>query len=150
MTPEEHRPEQRLVLYVDDVPLNLLLMRLLFEQRPAWRLEVAATGAAALALMGALRPALLLLDLRLPDCFGTDLLAALRCAPGWHAVPAVAVTAEADFEAGDSGFLEVWHKPLDLHATLARLDVLLAPSGGVGPAPGAASPRPRVAAPVSR
>lgn len=144
--PAEPPPSEKLVLYVDDVPVNLLLMRLLFEQRPGWRLEVAASGAEALALMGSLRPALLLLDLRLPDCFGTDLLTALRCAPGWQAVPAVAVTAEADFEAGDTGFLEVWHKPLDLRVTLARLDTLLGSGDAVSLPPPGDMPRPLAAA----
>jgi CheY-like chemotaxis protein len=112
------------VLYVEDEPVNVLLMRLLFERRPQLRLEVATSGQQALTLSRQLRPVLLLLDLRLPDCFGVELLALLRREPGWQDLPAVAVTTEPGFEAAGSDFLEVWRKPMDLQRALARLDDL--------------------------
>lgn len=116
----------KVVFYVEDEPVNVLLMRMLFERRPQLQLEVATSGQQALVMAGELRPDLLLLDLRLPDCFGADLLTLLRREPGWQKLPAVAVTAEPAFDAERSGFLETWCKPLDLHHVLARLDELLA------------------------
>ena len=116
---------EKLVFYVEDESINVLLMRTLFELRPQLRLEVATSGQQALAMAKEIRPALLLLDLRLPDCFGADLLSLLRRQPGWRDVPAVAVTAEAAFTAGGSGFQEVWRKPLELRRVLAGLVQLL-------------------------
>jgi CheY-like chemotaxis protein len=124
----------KVVLYVEDDPVNVLLMRLLFERRPQLRLEVATCGQQAMALAGQLQPVLLLLDLRLPDCFGDELLKRLRRQPGWHRLPAVAVTTEPDFEVAGSGFLELWRKPLDLQRALARLDDLLDLPGDGSPA----------------
>ena len=37
-------------------------------------------------------------------------------------MPAVAVTAEVEFDGSRSGFIETWHKPLDLKFVLERLD----------------------------
>jgi CheY-like chemotaxis protein len=88
------------VLYVDDKPINVLLMQALFEHRPQLRLHTAGDGRSARAVASDLHPALLLLDLRLPDCHGTTLLRDLRELQGLGgnaAVPAVAVTAEHNF-----------------------------------------------------
>lgn len=116
------RPGQPQVLYVEDEPTNLVLMQALFKLRPHIELVTAANGAEATALASSLRPALLLLDLRLPDCWGDDLLPQLRQRYRWQHVPAVAVTAESQIEERRRGFIEVWHKPLDLHFVLQRLD----------------------------
>lgn len=121
----DERSAEQLVFYVEDEPVNVLLMRMLFELRPQLRLEVATSGKQALAMARELQPALLLLDLRLPDCIGSQLLPLLRRQPGWEQLPAVAVTAESAFEAAGSSFLEVWRKPLDMRRVLARLDELL-------------------------
>jgi CheY-like chemotaxis protein len=114
------------VLYVEDHPVNVLLMEALFSKRPRARLNVAMTGEAGMQAAREQAPDLLLLDLRLPDCHGSDLLQRLRALPGLAEVPAVAVTAEDTRDLGTAGFVEIWHKPMDMHATLFRLDRLLA------------------------
>lgn len=119
------QPADCTVLYVEDHPVNVLLMQALFDKRPGARLVVATSGAAALRAAQAERFDLMLLDLRLPDCHGTELLARLRALPGCDGVPAVAVTAEVTRELSGSSFVEVWHKPLELVTTLARLDRFL-------------------------
>ena len=86
-------PIQR-VLYVEDHPVNVLLMQALFDRRPRARLCVAATAADGLAQALEETPDLLLLDLRLPDCHGTELLQRMRGHASLAAVPAIAVTAE--------------------------------------------------------
>jgi len=112
------------VLYVEDNPVNAMLMSAMFELRPDLSLVLAYTVADALERARVLHPALLLLDLRLPDGDGRDLLSMLRRLPGCENAPAVAVTAEDDFELRGSGFTEMWTKPLDLHRVLRRLDAL--------------------------
>jgi CheY-like chemotaxis protein len=131
------------VLYVEDHPVNVLLMQTVFELRPELRLVVAVDGASAMAAAAQLQPALLLLDLRLPDCHGTELLERMRALPGWADIPAIAVTAEAEFMPAGTSFSDVWHKPLRVPTLLARLDRVLAPRP-----PGRASHEP-VATPVA-
>jgi CheY-like chemotaxis protein len=115
------------VLYVEDHPVNVLLMQSVFELRPELELVIAVDGAEAMALAQQLRPTLLLLDLRLPDCHGTELLERMRALPGWEAIPAIAVTAEAEFIPDGTTFCDVWHKPLRVPTLLTRLDRVLSP-----------------------
>ncbi len=122
--PHLHTP-RRPVLYVEDHPVNALLMAAIFERRPQLELVIATCGQEALRLAAGLRPALLLLDLGLPDCHGSQLLGQLRKLPGCTSVPAVAVTAEAEFGIANTGFCELWPKPLNLDHVLARLDALV-------------------------
>ena len=122
------------VLYVEDHPVNVLLMSALLHHRPALELVVATTGEQAMCIAANLRPALLLLDLGLPDCHGSELLPLLRRLPGCEVAPAVAVTAENGFEIEGSGFDELWPKPLDLQRVLQRIDTLIAaPSPSLRP-----------------
>ena len=115
------------VVYVEDQHVNVLLMKALFGRRPDLRLLVATTGQEALALVEGLQTGLLLLDIRLPDCLGTELLPMLRQHPGCRDVPAVAVTAEHNFRIEGTGFAEVWTKPLRFDAVMARLAELTPP-----------------------
>lgn len=127
------------VLYVEDSPLNVIVMEAMFEQRRDLRLHVAEAGMPAWRMSARLQPSLLLVDLNLPDCHGAELLKLLRLRRGWSQVPAIAVTADSDFDAKSAGFLELWAKPLDVRGTLARLAELLPPnrvSGFVGSAGG--------------
>jgi CheY-like chemotaxis protein len=117
---------RRPVLYVEDHPVNALLMNAIFERRPQFDLVIATTGKEALCMASGLHPALLLLDLSLPDCHGSQLLGLLRALPGCESAPAVAVTAHADFEG--TGFCELWPKPLHLEQVLTRLEVLTRPT----------------------
>lgn len=145
-------PTRRPVLYVEDHPVNALLMAAILERRPELELLVASTGAEALGMAAGLQPALLLLDLGLPDCHGSRLLGLLRALPGCESVPAVAVTADVNFPVEDWGFCELWPKPLNVDAVLARLDELAGTHAA--PAPRLPEPRlramPRMAAPLCR
>jgi len=71
-----------------------------------------------------LNPVLLMLDLRLPDGDGRDLLPMLRRIPGCENAPAMAVTAESGVQLSGTGFEELWAKPLDLKVVLNKLDSL--------------------------
>jgi CheY-like chemotaxis protein len=114
-------------LYVEDHPVNVLLMQALFERLPDERLLTAGSVAQAETMMSSADAtcALLLLDIGLPDGRGTDLLKRLRELPSCRAAPAVAVTAECGFDIDSAGFDELWEKPLDLPRVLMRLRALL-------------------------
>jgi CheY-like chemotaxis protein len=139
---------REVVLYVEDHPVNVLLMQTVFEMRPELDLVVAIDGAAAMATTTRLQPALLLLDLRLPDCHGTELLERMRKVSGWEDIPAIAVTAEAEFMPAGTSFYDVWHKPLRVPTLLTRLDRVLRPKPSRHDPPDAG--RARVVLPFSR
>lgn len=130
-------PTRRTVLYVEDHPAHALLMAAVLERRPELELVVATTGQDALRLGSGLAPALLLLDLGLPDGHGSRLLALLRTHAGCRTAPAVAVTADLDFPVLTWDFCERWPKPLAADHVLARLDALL----GTSPSPAPELPR---------
>lgn len=115
----------RTVLYVDDHPINVLLMQAMFDKRPELHLVVATTAEAGLLAAIEAKPDLLLLDLHLPDGHGVDLLRRMREVDHLRTVPAVAVTADTVCDLTGQGFHEIWHKPMDMRATLLRLDWLL-------------------------
>ena len=121
------------VLYVEDNPSNVMLVRRLLTRRPAVRLVVACDGAAGLTLFREHRPDLVLLDLHLPQMDGAQVLAAVR---GEHdealrSTPVVMVTADLTpgterrlLDAGATAFLG---KPLDVHELLGTVDRYLEP-----------------------
>jgi len=139
MDSESEHPSRRSVLYVEDHPVNAMLMSALFDRRPGFRLVIATTGQEAVCCASGLNPALLLVDLRLPDCHGSQLLDVLRLIPGCENTPAVAVTADGDFDISGTGFMELWPKPMDLQHVLRRLDALTQDDHHAVPARPAAS-----------
>lgn len=116
----------RVVLYVEDDPVNAMLMQGILDLREGCRLLVARSGAEARRLVAVERVDLVLCDLRLPDVPGDRLLGELRASGLPAAVPALLVTAEADTVAADlarrGGFDGFWTKPLDVAGTLRSLE----------------------------
>lgn len=126
----------RVVLYVEDDPLNAMLMQGIVELRPGFALYIARSGAEARGFVARQRVDLLLCDLDLPDGPGDALLAQLREAGLPAAVPALLVTAESADIAADvarqGGFDGHWTKPLDVMATLRGLDRWLGAGADAG------------------
>ncbi len=114
---------RRPVLYVEDHPLNVEVMQCVFSYLPSYRLVVAADGASALRQAEAEPPALLLLDLGLPDLDGVELLDRLRRLPALAATPAIAVTGHAPPDLlGRTDFVDVWLKPLRVARVLQGVE----------------------------
>jgi len=132
----EGRHVPRRVLYVEDNPVNAILMQAVFEDCEGYVLDVVDSGRQALALVQHTRPDALLLDMHLPDTDGPTLLRALRSEPGLDGVPAIAVSADAMPDDIDralaAGFADYWTKPLDIALVLPTLHALLASSGPGG------------------
>jgi two-component system cell cycle response regulator DivK len=105
------REGQPLVLIVDDNARNLKLARDVLHADGLQTLE-ASTGAEAIAVAVDRLPDVILLDLRLPDIDGVDVLRELKARERTAGVPVVALTAArlGDDEwiraAGFSGILE--------------------------------------------
>jgi two-component system, cell cycle response regulator DivK len=105
------------VLIVDDDDRNLKLARDVLLADGVRTLE-ATTGAEALDRASRDRPDVILLDLRLPDMSGFDVLRELASREATAEIPVVALTAlrtdgdsEWLFESGFSGYLE---KPISV------------------------------------
>ena len=95
----------------------------------AWRrTQLSLLVVACLALRGA-QPALMLLDMQLPDIDGLEVLRRLRADPATAAIRCVALSANAMHEdvqrARAAGFDDYWTKPIDLPRFLDALDRLL-------------------------
>jgi signal transduction histidine kinase/ActR/RegA family two-component response regulator len=127
----------RTVLYVEDNLSNLALVRRVLARRPRIALLTAMQGQLGLDLARSHRPALVLLDLHLPDVAGEDVLRALRAAPETRDVPVVVVSADATprqverlLAAGARSYLT---KPLDVPRLLQVVDETLAGAPGQPP-----------------
>lgn len=118
------------VLYVEDHPINIDLVRRLVARRPSMRLQIARTGAQALCLVKLGPPDLVLLDLDLPDASGEVVLERLWALPGCAEVPVVVLSADAVADTATRllalGVTEFLTKPLDVARFYACLDAIAA------------------------
>lgn len=112
----------RRIWVVEDNDQNFELVEFLLGEA-GWSVTRARDGAELAGLLEQAPPALVLLDMHLPDSAGLDLLAQLRARPAFARTPVFALTAHAmrgDRErflaAGCDGYLA---KPIDA-ATFAR------------------------------
>jgi signal transduction histidine kinase/ActR/RegA family two-component response regulator len=116
----------RVILYIEDNLSNLELIQRLIAHRPEVRLLPAMQGRLGLDLAREHRPALILLDLHLPDIPGHEVLQRLQADPETRHIPVVVISADATpgqidrlLAAGAQAYLT---KPLDLKTLLAVLE----------------------------
>lgn len=118
------------VLYLDDNPSNVKLMRMVMSMRGDTVLSVAADGARGLARARSEPFDLVLVDLYLPDARGDEVLRQLRSDETTASLPAVVVSAEDDVtvvqEAMEAGADAYITKPFDIAELLEVVDGLLA------------------------
>jgi len=131
------------VLVVDDDSAQRSLLSSFLTQCGV-AVHTAASGAEALAQIGAARPALLISDVRMPGMTGLELLANLRKDDA--TLPVLLVTAFADIRdavgAMRQGAVDYLEKPIDLEELLAVVRrVVGEPATGHGP-PAAEFPTP--------
>lgn len=112
------------VLYIDDNPDNILLVqRLLKRARPDVQLHTAMTGGDGLRAATDLEPALILLDNRLPNTSGEQILRQLAFTPATAAIPVVILSGDSNQvtvnELLAAGAAEFLTKPFDIHQLLA-------------------------------
>jgi len=114
------------LLHIEDNPINTELMSRILQQRPDWVLVDAPDGTTGLRRALALRPALIFLDVHLPDMNGFDVLRALRADPATVAIPVVVVSADASpgqvRRLRDAGARDCLSKPLNVPDVLRVVD----------------------------
>jgi CheY-like chemotaxis protein len=122
------RPAQ--VLYIEDNPVNVLLMEAMLARLPAVQLRCAAHPADGLLQAQRDPPRLILLDIQLPQMDGFEVFARLRAHAATRDVPVVAVSADGSASSIDAalacGFAAYLGKPLELDALLHTVRALLA------------------------
>ena len=116
------------VLVVDDHELNLKLLERLLE-REGREVRAADSLAAAERVLAEEHPAMIVLDLNLPDGNGLELTRRLKSEPSTASIPIVACTAavmpadeDRAFEAGCDAFVA---KPIDLQEFSAVISSML-------------------------
>jgi CheY-like chemotaxis protein len=85
------------VLYIDDNEDNIVLLRRLFKRKcPDVQLRTAMTGGDGVKVAIDDQPALILLDNRLPDAGGEEVLRDLAAAPATAAIPVVILSGDTN------------------------------------------------------
>jgi two-component system sensor histidine kinase/response regulator len=115
------------VLYIDDDQNNILIVqRLLKRTRPGIQLHTARTGRDGTRAAIDIKPTLILLDNRLPDSSGEQVLRHLATNPATAAIPVIILSGDSGrvtvnelLAAGAADFVA---KPFDIHQLLATMD----------------------------
>jgi DNA-binding response OmpR family regulator len=115
-----------LILLVDDEP-NILELARMYLERDGFRVDTVGDGLAALQAVDRLRPALVVLDIMLPEMDGLDVCRRLRAQD--NPVPILMLTARDDdidkilgLELGADDYLT---KPFNPHELVARVKAIL-------------------------
>ena len=85
-------PETRVLVVEDDESTRSMLRRTL--ARAGWSVSEAENGRVALDRMRAEPPALVLLDLMMPEMDGFEFLEAVHVEPAWRTIPVIVLTAK--------------------------------------------------------
>ncbi len=117
------------VLYVEDNPTNVRLLRQIFDRYPQLELEVAEEAFLGIYKARSLNPDLVILDINLPGMDGYEVLSVLKSDPSTSAIPVIGLSANAmpyDIERGRSaGFFDYLTKPVDIHRLIDVFNQLL-------------------------
>lgn len=125
----QDKPVHGRVLYVEDNPVNLFVMKQVFRQLPDVELLIAESGEAGLDMIREAMPDLVLMDINLPGMSGLEALQAIKADPLLAATRVIAVSAVAlpeDIESGlRAGFLGYLTKPFDVPQLIAQVRDML-------------------------
>ncbi len=117
------------ILYVDDNPSNIKLLRGLMTRMSDVVMQDAHTAELGLELAREHQPDLIILDINMPDMDGYELLELIKQEPALEQTPVMALTANAmhnDVERGlKAGFEHYVTKPLDVKNLLETIEQLL-------------------------
>jgi PAS domain S-box-containing protein len=114
------------LLYIEDNPVNVMLVEEIVRSLSGLSIHSEATGGAGVARAAALQPDLVLVDMQLPDFDGYEVLRRLRAQPQTAGIPCVALSANAMPDdiarARAAGFDDYWTKPIDFPSFLGALE----------------------------
>jgi PAS domain S-box-containing protein len=137
-------PRAGSLLYIEDNPVNVLLVEQLVRTRVGLSIASEVTGQAGVDCARRLQPDLILIDIQLPDMDGLEVLRRLRLHPETADTPCIALSANAlpeDIErALSAGFSDYWTKPINFGPFLATLDRMFPGTGAASATVPHASP----------
>jgi CheY-like chemotaxis protein len=119
----------RTLLYVEDNPANLMLVKDLVSRRPDIRLLTAGDGLSGIEIARASLPDVILMDINLPGISGVQALGMLKEDSATAHIPVVALSANAvprDIAKGlEAGFFRYLTKPIKVDEFMETLDIAL-------------------------
>ena len=108
-------PHAPTILVVDDDLANLALAQALLEAE-GFQVRVAMDGPSMFGVLKTCEPALILMDIQLPEIDGWELTSRLKAESATKDIPVIAITAYGkvgdDAKARQAGFVEFLSKPL--------------------------------------
>ncbi len=123
--PAQGGPVNHAMLYIEDNENNIFLVEALLRRRPHIELHVAMNGRDGVQAAIDKRPGLILLDNRLPDATGGEILRELASAAATAAIPVVVLSSDSDEiidELLANGATESIAKPFDIHQFMTIID----------------------------
>jgi len=132
LSPQAHGDSsgQRILLYVEDNPANLMLVEHIIEDHPRLNMMSARDGNHGVALARAHHPDVILMDINLPGINGIEALNILRKDQTTKHIPIIALSANAmlrDIEEGlEAGFFRYLTKPIQINEFMSALNGALA------------------------
>jgi CheY-like chemotaxis protein len=124
------------LLYVEDNPANLELVRKIIQQHSQIRFLSADTGEAGLQIARREQPDIILLDINLPGMSGFDVLRRLQQDDATRHVPVVALSAHAmpeeRHQATLAGFWAYLTKPVDVNLLMQTIDEVMMSRSQIG------------------
>lgn len=87
--------KEHTLLYIEDNPANMQLITLIVARNPELHLLTAVDGLSGIALALEALPAVILMDINLPDINGVEALQILRANPATQHIPVIALSANA-------------------------------------------------------
>ncbi len=114
------------VLYIEDNADNIRLVERILKRRPQTELRVAANGRDGVQAAIGKPPDLILLDNRLPDATGSEVLRQLASTAATAGIPVVILSGDSGGQTGDElrtiGAAEFLDKPFDIHQFMTMID----------------------------
>jgi GAF domain-containing protein/DNA-binding response OmpR family regulator len=86
------------ILIIDDQPEALRLLKQLLDEHGSYRIFIAESGKEGISMVARRRPDLVILDLRMPDMDGFQVLQELRANPETANIPVMVVTGDIHLE----------------------------------------------------
>ena len=123
--PAKGGPMNHALLYIEDDDNNICLVQALLKRRPQIELLVAMNGRDGVRAAIDKQPDLILLDNRLPDATGSEILREIASTPATATIPVVILSSDSDEFINRliaEGAAEAVPKPFDIHKFIAMID----------------------------
>lgn len=124
-SPRRETPVDHALLYIEDNEDNIYLVQRLLKRRPRIELHVARNGRDGVQAAIGKRPGLILLDNRLPDATGGEILRELTSATATASIPVIVLSGDSGDMIDEllaDGAAESVAKPFDIHQLLDIID----------------------------